>query len=153
MKVCKKCEAEKPLECFYRVRTTGQIMSYCKPCHNRLCVERRQKDPVKAAKRLKEWKQRQGGAYTEKQNFYHRQWRSKNADRIRKQRADYRKTKEGREAERRKGREKVKRLAGKYVKRLMGLSGLFGPEVDMLVECKREQIKLNRKIREYEQNK
>ncbi len=39
-KVCAICEARKPVKSFYRIKATGYLHSYCRPCHGAYLVAR-----------------------------------------------------------------------------------------------------------------
>jgi hypothetical protein len=55
-KECKKCGRVLGLSEFYKITTTGQIMTDCKRCHNLNCIARRAENPEKYSAYHREWK-------------------------------------------------------------------------------------------------
>ncbi len=58
MKICKKCEQEKPVSEFYLNKKTGKYGPYCKPCAATYRREWVKKNPKRAKELQKEWKER-----------------------------------------------------------------------------------------------
>lgn len=61
MKTCLDCGKTKVLSEFYVARTSGQVLSYCKACHNRKCRNRVKKNPQYRARQMalkRDWERR-----------------------------------------------------------------------------------------------
>jgi hypothetical protein len=57
VKTCRSCLLEKSVDEFYKnVKVAGGLQSYCKPCDNKLRLERDAKNPARAAARARKYR-------------------------------------------------------------------------------------------------
>ena len=79
MKVCKKCQEEKPLTEFYASKSAADgRQTYCKACTRTLSMEWRAANIERARGREAAWR----AANTEKVSAYHAKWRAENPEKV-----------------------------------------------------------------------
>lgn len=79
MKVCKKCQEEKPLTEFYASKSAAEgKQTYCKACSRVKSMEWRAANIERARGREAAWR----AANTEKVRAYHAKWRAENPEEV-----------------------------------------------------------------------
>ena len=79
MKVCKKCQEEKPLTEFYAAKSAADgRQTYCKACSRVKSMEWRAANIERARGREAAWR----AANTEKVSAYHAKWRAENPEEV-----------------------------------------------------------------------
>lgn len=77
-RACKKCGQGFNGSNFYKIPSTGQVMSYCKTCHNKIAIARRAINPNKFRELLKQWKQENLGKVKAWRKRDVKTWQAKN---------------------------------------------------------------------------